>query len=121
LAGHGCPRADFFFVRALLKERSELLAKSVKKLTPRYRAGYVSWEELARVQREASIAALDLADGPKARLAVLRELKADADAAFKVAKANFAAGVATEDQMLQAKAMLLEIRAAILKEEAKTQ
>jgi hypothetical protein len=108
-------------LKALLKERSELLAKSVKKLTLRYRAGYVSWEELARVQREALRAALDLAEGPKARLAVLRELKANADGAFKVAEASFAVGIATEDQMLQAKAMVLEIRAAILKEEAKMQ
>jgi hypothetical protein len=107
-------------LKALLKERSELLSKSVKGLAQRYRSGYASYEELARVQREALKAALDLAEGPKSRLALLRELRGAAEGASKVAEARFEAGIGTEDQALQARAMLLETRAEILKEEAKT-
>ena len=106
-------------LKPLLKERSELLVKSVRQLTLLYRIAYASWGQLATVQRQALDAALDSADGRKARLAQLRELKDNAEGAFKVAEARFTAGVAPEYQMLQARAMLLEARVAILKEEAK--
>jgi outer membrane protein TolC len=107
-------------LKKLLRERRDTLAEVVKVLQEQYKAGRVmDFAKLAQAQREAAKAALDAADTPKERLAALTDFQKVAEANLRLAEAQVQAGFGAPTDVLQAKALLLEARIEILREELK--
>jgi len=84
-----------------------------------YRAGAVGFTELATAQREVMKASLELEDDADKRKAILQKLKANAEGTVEAAEAKSKAGLATQVDVLQAKALLLEVSIEILRAEKK--
>jgi hypothetical protein len=106
-------------VRALQKERHDILMTVVQVATKHYQAGRADFHQLVVATREAMDAALELSETPARRLQLLREHKKLAEEAFKITKARFESGRATEQGVLLARAALLDVQIRILREEEK--
>jgi hypothetical protein len=106
-------------VKKLLKERYEALAEAADILGIQYRQGSVKFETFASVRRDALSASLDLFDSAKERISALRKLLEAVTQDFEVAQNSYEAGKATKIAVNQAKAIMLEARIALLREEKK--
>jgi outer membrane protein TolC len=106
-------------VKALRKERVELLDDVVKHLTNGYSVGAVSFDTLIKAKDQALQAKLELADSPEERIGVLRKLVENANMSIRHAQEQVKVGIAKDYEVLQAKAHLLEIRIDLVKEEQK--
>jgi hypothetical protein len=106
-------------IKKLLKERHDELAKAVIELTAQFMAGVVAFDTLAEAQRDALRPSLDVYDDSKERIAALDKFLEGTtqmyDVAVNKAKAGLVPGVAVR----QARAMVLEARIALLREESK--
>ncbi len=107
-------------VKALLKERHEVLAKVVSILTTQLQAGTVDFPTLARAQEDALRAAADMAETPQERIAALREIVAVAKQKEQYfedhLKLHFRV---TKDEVLRAKAARLAAEIELLRAELK--
>jgi hypothetical protein len=104
-------------IKALLKERQETLAKLSEILLAQYREGAIDFRRVAGAQRDALRAAADLEQTQQERLTSLRKVQDLANTVFQIAKDKFKSGSGTESEVLQAKAMLLEAKIEVLREE----
>jgi hypothetical protein len=107
-------------IKALLKERSTLLDEMVKELRQIHESGQVDIDEVLKCEREALRAKLDLAESPQDRLAVLRLLQKNADTCLKVVENRYDVGKAPHYAVQQAKALVLEMRIEVLRQEQNT-
>jgi hypothetical protein len=90
-------------------------------VTDQFKVGTVPFTTVAQAERGALRAILDLDEGTEKRLATLQQLRKNAEVLVEVSEKMAKAGVAriTEAGVLQAKAALLEVRIALLREEQK--
>jgi outer membrane protein TolC len=106
-------------LQTLLKERQAALAKLVTALTACYQAGTVDFGVVARAERDFLNATVELDDAPGKRLAALGKFRDSAKTLVKIAEARAKTGHGSETDVLQATAVLLEARIALLREELK--
>ena len=88
-------------------------------LMANYKEGRGDLRRLLAAQRAFLKATLDLPQAPEKRLAALREAQEFADTTFKLTEAQSKVGTATQLDVLEAKAALLEARIELLREQAK--
>jgi outer membrane protein TolC len=108
-------------LKALLKERCDTLSKLLVLLMTRYKAGTVDFAWVAQAERDALKATVELDDSPEKRLAALQKVRDRANEFVQVAEARFKAGGVDETDVIQARAILLEARIELLREELKAQ
>jgi hypothetical protein len=109
-------------IEVLIKDRCDLLEKVVAILTDLYKAGLAhDFSELGKAQRDALRATLDLNESPEKRKAALENLQNIADHAVKIAESRRQANLASELEVFQAKAILLEVRVEILRGDQKAE
>jgi outer membrane protein TolC len=106
-------------IKTLLKERRDTLQKAVGLLVELYRRGAVDLRSIAQAEREALRATLEVDDGPEARLAALKKYHENAIAVLKFSEEGFKAGRSSQVEVLQAKAIMLEAKIELLREEVK--
>jgi outer membrane protein TolC len=106
-------------IKKLLKERYDELTKAVDILTNQYGQGTVEFETLAHAQRDALKAGVDLADSPNKRIAAIRKLLEAETQAYDITERLFKAGRVTIIAVYQARAIVLEGRIELLREELK--
>jgi RNA polymerase sigma factor (sigma-70 family) len=106
-------------VKKLLKERYETLAEAADLLGIQYRQGSVKFETFAAARRDALHASLDLFESPKERISALSKLLEAVTRDFEMAQNSYEVGKATKIAVNQAKAIMLEARIALLREENK--
>jgi hypothetical protein len=106
-------------IKTLLKEKCDLLEKAMLILTKQYHDGTIPFTALAQVERDAVRATLDLDEGPEKRLAALKKLQKNAEDTVSIAETNLKLGLTTGADLLQAKALLLEVRIEVLRNKQK--
>jgi outer membrane protein TolC len=106
-------------IRKLLRERRELLQEIMKVLTAQYQQGVIDAGRLLQAQRDLLKANTDLADDPEARRAGLKECLKMAETVAVSAEKLSRAGTTSKVDALQARAIVLEIRTELLREELK--
>jgi hypothetical protein len=106
-------------IKALLKERQDLLEQSATILTNQYMAGSVDLSMVVKAQLDVVHAGLDAADTPEKRTAALGKLQKVAENILDVAEKRFNAGAVGQVDVLQAKALVLTVRIEALREEQK--
>ena len=106
-------------IKALLKDRHNLLEKVVDVHTKEFQSGKVPFSVLAQAERDALRVTLDLDEGPEKRTATLEKLLKNAEGVVNVAEAAVKWARGSEVDLLQAKAMVLELRLELLRNEQK--
>jgi len=107
-------------IRELQKERFDELEKLVKVLRSQYTAGKVDFPRVAHAEIALIDAGLELAETPAQRIEHLRKSATFASGLLKFVEARFQAGAKdSEADLPQARAVLLEIRIRLLREEEK--
>jgi outer membrane protein TolC len=103
----------------LLMARHEVLQKTVRSLKAQYEGGRIDFGRLVQAQRELLKASLELPQPAEKRLAALRESRDLAETLLKIADGLWKGGRTLEVDALEAEAVLLEARIALLREQAK--
>ena len=106
-------------IKKLLKERCDLLEEVVAVLSEQYKAGTVDFSKVAQAVLEALRATLDVVDGPEKRVTVLQQHQKIVEVIVQSSEARFKAGLCGRVELLQAKALLLEVRIELLREQQK--
>jgi hypothetical protein len=106
-------------IKTLLKERRDTLQKVVERLVAQFQNVRVDFRSLAQAERELLRATLEVDDGPEARLAALRKYHESSEAVFKFAEGQLKVGTVNQVEVLQAKAIMLEAKIELLREELK--
>jgi outer membrane protein TolC len=106
-------------IKKLLKERHDELTKAVELLTIQYREGRVKFETLAQAQRDALKASVDLYDSSRERIAALRKFLEAVTQMHDMTDAMFKVGQVTRVAVHQARAIVLEVRIELSREELK--
>jgi hypothetical protein len=110
-------------VKALLKERRDLLSKAVDEmmetyLLPRANASY-PLQQVIQAERDSLRADLDWFDKPKGRIQAIEKHKKTADRLLAIATANVKIARQPIYVVPQAKAYVLEVQIELLKEKEK--
>lgn len=108
-------------IKALLKERQNTLSKLVAQLRAQYQAGTVDLSRVVQAERDFLKATVDLDDNPEKRLAALRKALETVKQIAQIAEAKSKAGIVGPADVLQARAVLLEVRIELLRQELKSQ
>jgi multidrug efflux pump subunit AcrA (membrane-fusion protein) len=103
----------------LLKERQKSLDEAASQSMKMYQNGTTTLENVLELQRAALEASLDLCDTDTDRLAVLRKLVMLAETFHRIVEAQREAGKASPVDVLQARALVLELQIRLLREEEK--
>jgi outer membrane protein TolC len=106
-------------IKKLLKERHDELTKAVDLLTIQFREGRVKFETLAQAQRDALKASVDLYDSSRERIVALRKFLEAVTQMYDMTNALFKAGEANQVAVHQARAIVLEVRIELSREELK--
>jgi outer membrane protein TolC len=106
-------------LKELQKERRDVLEKLLSNVTLQYKSGAVPISGVAQAERDFLRAALDVEDDGEKRTVILKEHQKNVEAIVRIAEGFFKNGVGTEADVLQAKAILLESRIELLREQQK--
>jgi outer membrane protein TolC len=106
-------------IKKLLKQRRELLQAMVKVLTAQYQLGAIDPERVFRAERDLIKADTELADTPAERTAKLKESLKLAESFVDLIEKRVKVGGATQVDLLQGRAILLEVRIELLRDEPK--
>jgi len=116
---------EIFVKAAILKkvqnERLEMHKQIVNTVMANYNAGTVDLDKVTRAQRDALRVSLDINDDPETRIKMLKEEEKSVKALIKVADDKAKKGLGLDADVLQAKALLLEVEAEILGVELKAE
>ncbi len=102
-------------IRKLLQERYATLTELLPLLTRSYREGTVDFSILAMAERDALKATLDNYESPKERVVTLHKLLEFAAQLHAMTDAHFKVGKNTIATVLQARAIMLEVRIELLR------
>ena len=100
---------------SLQKERVETLKQALQYVTTMYEQGQVEFKATGEAQLDLLEAQLEAADSTAEQMTILKAQLDTAENLLKLAKGRFDAGVATQLDMLQAKALQLRIKVRLLK------
>lgn len=103
-------------LNTLLKERRDTLRQLVTVATANYRIGQTTFDSVIRASDQLINAELDLAEDASARIALYEKRIALLKDLEQIAEAKFRTGHATQEDVLAAKAALLEARIQLLRE-----
>lgn len=106
-------------LKELLKERHAVLTKVADLVAAQYQHGTVSLDRVADTQRALIESGLELAETPMERVVLLRKLVKLTETLNENAQARFKAGAAPETEVLQIRALLLDARIRLVREEEK--
>jgi hypothetical protein len=106
-------------IKALLKERRDTLNMVADLSVALYKVGVADISRVFQVQRDALRAMLDVEEDPAARITMLRDFLKVAQAVAKIAEQRVNSRTRAQDEVLQAKALVLEVRIELLREELK--
>jgi outer membrane protein TolC len=104
----------------LLKQRHETFRELVEMLVAQYRAGVVDFGRVAAAQRDMLRAAAELEEDAQKRLDALRGVVEIATRVQQGTEDRHKAGIVGQADVLQAKAVLLEARIELLREELRS-
>ncbi len=107
-------------IKALLKERRDLLNDVATAMTKAYFERKVGWEVLVQAERESLRADLDWFDRPEERIQAIEKHKKLADKILAITDAAEKVGKLARTDVLQVRAYVLEIQIELLKEQRKT-
>ena len=100
----------------LLQQRRDTLRKLVDIVTAEYRQGTTGFESVASAEDQLSVAELELAKTPKARIAILQRRAELMKGLSAVVDARFKSGQVTQSQLLVARAALLQSQIQLARE-----
>jgi outer membrane protein TolC len=106
-------------VKTLLKERHMLLSKIVAQVTTQYQAGVTDIARVVQAERDLLRASLELEEDLEKRIGLLREGEKTAKEIVALTEARFKAATTTQVDILQAKAVLLDVQIELLRAEGK--
>jgi multidrug efflux pump subunit AcrA (membrane-fusion protein) len=104
-------------IKELLKERRDVLQKAADQLMVRYQTGQGSGWDVMLSQKAVLEATLDLSETPAERIDGLRKALNLVERMQAVIETQAKAGQRPESEALQARAMALEVRIRLLREE----
>jgi outer membrane protein TolC len=104
-------------IKELLKERRDVLQKAADQLTARYQDGRGTGSEVMLAQKAVLEATLDLAETSAERIDALGKALKLVERIQAMIEAQAKAGQRMESEALQARAMVLEVRIRLLREE----
>jgi outer membrane protein TolC len=104
-------------IRELLAERIEILKERVKMAVSGYDSGTLEFGKVHEARRDYLNAKLDLSVNIAERIAVLKEIVAEAEAARKRVAEAVEAHIGDRSEVLKAKAYVLEARVALARAE----
>jgi outer membrane protein TolC len=107
-------------IKALRKEKCDTLAKLLEHLQAQYKEGLLDFGRVAQAERDFLKATVDLEDRPDKRLAALKKVLEAANGIAQLTKDRFKNGTCSEADVLQARAVLLDARIELLREELKS-
>jgi uncharacterized protein (TIGR03067 family) len=107
-------------IKALLKERHAVLKNVVEVQMAFFKAGNLSFKDLALAQRAAFEAGLELCETAAERVALLRDNLKLTEELQRVEESIFKAGQGRQSDALLARAQVLETRIRLMREEAKS-
>jgi len=105
--------------KSLLKERRDVLEMAEAVATAQYKSGVIPFSVLAQAERDLLKVTLDIEEDSAKRQIAFDKLQKNAERALQITEANYKAGLVTQLEVLQAKALLLEFRAELLRDEQK--
>ena len=103
-----------------LKDRREMLLKAIAARIKQWQAGKITLDPLKDDLRALVKVTLELSAEKKGRVDGLKECEKLTKAVVDVTEAQFKAGIVSEADTLEAKVLLLEIQAELLREQNKT-
>jgi hypothetical protein len=107
-------------IKALQKERIDVLSQAVKILEVQYRTGVVDFQQYAAAVMDLIGAQLEYSDVPEERIARLEENCKAAKAAMEFVEARVRSGYrASEIDLCRLKALYLDVQIKLLKERQK--
>lgn len=106
-------------LKALQKERRELLSELSADMRRHFAEFRLSFPEVAQVERDSFKADLDYFDKSEDRVSALEEHRKAADELLEIAKVLMARGRGLSFGVSQARAYVLEIQIALVKEKEK--
>jgi outer membrane protein TolC len=112
--------SDTAEIQKLQKERIDVLRQVVETLFERYRSGTTDFRAVLSAHHDLLNARLDATDRPKERVVLLQEQLTLAEKTMQYAEARFQQGFSTQVDPLQAKALCLDIRIRLLREDARS-
>jgi hypothetical protein len=106
-------------IKKILNERHQLMWQLLREEIQLANEVKYDFSNVGTAQREALRATLDLEQSPEKRVNLLKELKESAERVVKMAENRMKAGVGRQVDVLRSRAILLEIRVELLREEQK--
>jgi hypothetical protein len=112
--------SDMSEIKKLQKERIDVLSQTVEVLSHMYLAGVRDFRPLIAAQIDLLNARLDASDKPEDRVALLKEQLTLAEKTMQYAEERYKQGAASQVDSLQARALCLDIRIRLLREQARS-
>jgi outer membrane protein TolC len=112
--------SDTSEIKRLQQERIDVLRQAVEVLSQMYLAGVRDFRPLVSAQIDLMNARLDASDQPEERVALLKEQLTLAEKTMQYAEERYKLGAGSQVDCLQSRALCLDIRIRLLREQARS-